>query len=161
MTFVETSRYVIRALAELLAGREIGIEAEHLSYSSFETLRSGGVGLEPTTGVVEALRAVKDAGEIAALRRAAALSDTVFDELSREPFVGRTEAELVWWIDRRFRELGATRQLLRHHGRVRRDGRSPARARHATTSRSRPGRPSSSTPAASSTATAPTARARS
>jgi len=109
VTFVETGRYVIQALAELLAGREIGIEAEHLSYASFDTLRSGGVGLEPTAGVVEGLRAVKDAGEIAALRSATALSDQVFEELSREPFVGRTEAELVWWIDRRFRELGASR----------------------------------------------------
>jgi Xaa-Pro aminopeptidase len=107
-TFVETSRFVIRALADLLAGRQIGFEAEHLSYAAHEMLRAGGVELAPTSGVVEALRAVKDADEIASIRRAAALSDQVFDELSRERFVGRTEAELVWWIDRRFRELGAS-----------------------------------------------------
>jgi Xaa-Pro aminopeptidase len=105
---VETSRYVFQALAGLLSGREVAFEAEHVSYAAWQTLDGGGVGLRPLTGAVEALRAVKDADEVASLRRAAALSDTVFDELSRQPFVGRTEAELVWWIDRRFRELGAS-----------------------------------------------------
>jgi Xaa-Pro aminopeptidase len=105
---VETSRYVFQALAGLLSGREIGFEAEHVTYAAYETLRGGGVRLEPVTGAVEALRSVKDASEVAAMKRAAALSDQVFDELSRVGFVGRTEAELVWWIDRRFRELGAT-----------------------------------------------------
>ena len=108
VTFVETGRYVLRALSGLLTGREIGVEAEHLSYAGFETLRAGGVHVEPTTGVVEALRAVKDEGEIAAMRRATALSDEVFGDLSQERFVGRTEADLAWWIDRRFRELGAS-----------------------------------------------------
>jgi Xaa-Pro aminopeptidase len=108
VTFVETSRYLIRALAGMLTGREVGFEAEHASFSSYETLRAGGVELVPETGLVERLRAVKDEAEIAAVRRAAALSDQVFDELSRERFVGRTEAELVWWIERRFRELGAS-----------------------------------------------------
>jgi Xaa-Pro aminopeptidase len=105
---VETSRYLFRALAGLLSGRRVGIEAEHITYAAFAQLQGGGVELEPGAGLVEALRAVKDADEIAALRRAAAISDQVFDELSREPFVGRTEAELVWWVDRRMRELGAS-----------------------------------------------------
>jgi Xaa-Pro aminopeptidase len=108
VTFVETSRYVIRALAGILSGREIAFESEHTSFAAYQTLQGGGVDLQPTTGVVERLRAVKDEREIASMRRAGALSDQVFDELSRERFVGRTEAELVWWIDRRFRELGAS-----------------------------------------------------
>jgi Xaa-Pro aminopeptidase len=107
-TVVETSRYVIRSLAGLLSGRSIAIEADHLSVSAFETLRGGGIRAEHTTGLVEALRAVKSDEELAALRRAAALSDQVFEDLSHEPFVGRTEAELAWWIERRFRELGAS-----------------------------------------------------
>ena len=108
LTFVETSRYVIRALADLLSGRTVAFEAEHLSYAAHETLSRGGVGLEPVAGLVEALRAIKDPDEVAALRRAGVLSDRVFEELSRERFTGRTEAELVWWIDRHFRELGAS-----------------------------------------------------
>jgi len=105
---VETSRYVFQALAGLLTGRAIDFEGEHVSYAAYEVLRAGGIELTPAAGVVESLRMVKDEDEITALRRAATLSDRVFDELSREPFVGRTEAELVWWVDRRFRELGAT-----------------------------------------------------
>jgi Xaa-Pro aminopeptidase len=108
VTFVETGRYLIRELAVLLAGGEITCEAEHLSVASFETLRGGGVAVAPTTGIVEALRSVKDDSEVAALKRAAALSDQVYDELSRQPFIGRTETELAWWVDRRFRELGAS-----------------------------------------------------
>ena len=108
VTFVETSRYVIRALSELLSGREIGFEAEHTSVAAHDTLRAGGVSLVGTSGHVEALRAVKDETEADAMRRAGALSDRMFEELAAEPFVGRTEAELVWWIDRRFRELGAS-----------------------------------------------------
>jgi len=109
VTFVQTQRYVIGALASLLAGREIGADPEHLPFARWEELRAGGVTPVPAGGDVEALRAVKDASEVDAIRRAAAISDTVFAELATERFVGRTERELVWQLDRRFRELGAER----------------------------------------------------
>ena len=41
------------------------------------------------------------------MRRAAAISDRVYDELARQPFVGRTEAELAWWIEQAWHEAGA------------------------------------------------------
>jgi len=109
VTFVQTSRYVIKSLAELLAGSAIGFDPDHLTVASYEALRGGGLELTPKAGLVESLRAVKDADEIAAIRRAAALSDQVFGELGAGRLVGRTEREVVWWIDRRFRELGAER----------------------------------------------------
>lgn len=108
MTLVETRRDVIGELAEQLAGRRIGFETGHLTVARWETLRRGGVDVVGTAGVVERLRAVKEAGELDALRRAAALSDQVFEELAGERFTGRTERELAWHVDRRFRELGAT-----------------------------------------------------
>ena len=49
---------------------------------------------------------MKDADEIASMRRGA-LSDEVFAALAEERFSGRTERELVWWVERRFREAGA------------------------------------------------------
>ena len=61
----------------------------------------------PTRGAVEALRAVKDADEIAAIGRAAAISDAVYEELSQDHLAGRTEVEVAWWIERAFRERGA------------------------------------------------------
>ncbi len=107
VTFVEVSRYLVASLAERLAGRTIAFEAAHLQYSSVETLQAGGVTARPTTGVVEALRAVKDDGEIDAIRRAGALSDEVFELLVNERFTGRSERELCWWVERTFRDRGA------------------------------------------------------
>jgi Xaa-Pro aminopeptidase len=104
---VETRRDLFGALAELLAGRTIGFEAVHTSYASAERLRTGGVELVPTTDLVEALRAVKDEGELDAIRRASELSDRVYEELAAERFTGRAERELAWLVERRFRELGA------------------------------------------------------
>jgi Xaa-Pro aminopeptidase len=70
-------------------------------------LAEAGVDAVPSGGQVESLRAVKDDGEIEIMRRAGALSDEIFAALSRERFSGRTERELVWWIERSFREAGA------------------------------------------------------
>ena len=35
------------------------------------------------------------------------LVDRVFEGLSREPFVGRTERELAWWLEQAWHEAGA------------------------------------------------------
>ena len=107
VTFEQTPRAVVPALAELLSGRRIAVEATHITLADADTLRAGGVDLVSTTRLVEALRAVKDAGELETMRRAAAISDRVYDELSRQPFVGRTEAELAWWLEQAWHEAGA------------------------------------------------------
>jgi Xaa-Pro aminopeptidase len=107
VTFEETPRGLLAALAERLSGRRIGVEAPHLSLVNADLLRSGGVDVVATAGAVEALRAVKEPGELELMRRAAAISDRVFEELAREPFVGRTEAELAWWIEQAWHEAGA------------------------------------------------------
>jgi Xaa-Pro aminopeptidase len=108
VAFVETRRDVVGELATLLAGRRIGVETDHLTVARFDVLTTGGVEPVPTRGIVMALRAIKDEDEVATLRRAASVSDRVFAELSREPFVGRTERELAWWVERRLREEGAS-----------------------------------------------------
>jgi Xaa-Pro aminopeptidase len=78
-----------------------------LSLASAEVLREGGAALVSTSGVVEALRAVKEPGELDAMRRAAAISDRVYEELAEQPFVGRTEEELAWWLEQAWHEAGA------------------------------------------------------
>jgi Xaa-Pro aminopeptidase len=75
VTFERTPRAVVPALAELLSGRRVGIEAAHVSVASADILRAGGVELVPTTGLVERLRAVKEPIELDAMRRAGAISD--------------------------------------------------------------------------------------
>lgn len=107
VTFEETPRAIFAALAERLSGRRVAVEAAHLSLASADVLRGGGVELVPTTGAVEALRARKEPGELELMRRAAAISDRVFEELAREPFVGRTETELAWWVEQAWHEAGA------------------------------------------------------
>jgi Xaa-Pro aminopeptidase len=107
VVFVETARGLLPAIGAHLAGRRIGFEQQHLPYEGYRALVDAGVDAVPTAGLVESLRAVKDEGEIAALRRAGALSDEVFAALAQERFAGRSERELAWWVERSFREGGA------------------------------------------------------
>jgi Xaa-Pro aminopeptidase len=104
--FVETKRSLVAALAELLDGR-IGFEADAVSYASWETLSGGGLELVPRRGLVEALRAVKDGGELEKIRRAGEITSAAYERFAEESFVGRTERELSWRLDDLFRELGA------------------------------------------------------
>jgi Xaa-Pro aminopeptidase len=107
VTFVETPRNLLSSIAGELAGRRIAFEEQHLPYVAYRALVDANVDAVPTTGLVESLRAVKDADELATIRRAGALSDDVFGGLAEERFSGRTERELAWWIERAFREAGA------------------------------------------------------
>ena len=103
---VETRRSLLADLAELLEGR-IGFEAEDLPYAGYETLVGGGLDLVPRRGLVEELRAIKDEGELDALRRAGRITDQAYGRLAEEPFVGRTERDLAWRMEELFHELGA------------------------------------------------------
>jgi Xaa-Pro aminopeptidase len=107
VSFVETSRYLFASLAELLSGRRVAFEEAQLTVAAHRTIADGGVELVPAAGLVEALRVVKDEEEIVTLRDAAARSDELFTALASQRFVGRTERELSWWIERFFREAGA------------------------------------------------------
>src|SRR4029079_4584164 len=49
----------------------------------------------------------EEPGELDAIRRAASVTNAMFERLAEQPFVGRTEAELVWWIESTMHELGA------------------------------------------------------
>lgn len=103
----ETARDLIGALAKVLAGRTVAFEAAHVTVAVYERLLAGGVTLVPTIGAVEALRRVKEPGEIAAIRRAAAISDEVYASLSTQRWTGRTERDLAWWVEQAFHEAGA------------------------------------------------------
>jgi Xaa-Pro aminopeptidase len=104
---VETARGLMPPIAELLAGRRIQFEEQHLPHALYRVLVDACVDAIPSSGLVETLRAVKDAVETAAMRRGGALSDEVFAALAEERFTGRTERELAWWVERSFREAGA------------------------------------------------------
>ncbi len=103
----EVARGLIPAIGELLSGRRIQFEEQHLPHALYRALVDAGVDAVPSAGLVEGLRAVKDADEIATMRRGSALSDEVFGALAEERFSGRSEKELAWWIERSFRDAGA------------------------------------------------------
>ena len=106
--FEQTARAVIGDLATRLAGQTVGIEADALSVASLHTLRDGGVAAQPTSGLVERLRAIKEPAELESLRQAAAISDEVYGALGEERFVGRTEVELAWRVRELFNEHGSS-----------------------------------------------------
>jgi Xaa-Pro aminopeptidase len=106
--FEQTARAVIADLATRLTGKTIGIEADVLTVASHETLKDGGVETVQRQGLVERLRAVKEPAEIETIRKAAAISDLMFDALADERFTGRTEREVAWRVRELFHEFGSS-----------------------------------------------------
>jgi len=104
--FEETKRALLRDLSQRLSGR-IGFEADYVSYGGWQTFGSGALEPVPRSGLVEALRAVKDETELDALRRACAITDGVYERLAEERFVGRTERDVAWTIVELFHDEGA------------------------------------------------------
>jgi len=104
--FIEAKRNLYADLAERLSG-PIGFEANAITFAQHETLGAKGLELIPRRDLVEALRAVKDDGELDAIRAAAAITSDAYARLAEERFTGRTERELAWRLDSLFHELGA------------------------------------------------------
>jgi Xaa-Pro aminopeptidase len=104
--FTETRRDVITHMAEFLSGR-YAFESPHVTYQQYEQLRDAGLDLVPRAGLVETLRSVKEDVELETIRRAAAVTDAVYERIVGEQFVGRSERELAWRMDELFHELGA------------------------------------------------------
>ena len=104
--FTELPRNLYAGLASELSGR-VAFEPEAVSYGAYTTLAAGAAELVPRAGLVEALRAVKDADELDGIRRAAAATDVAYARLAEEPFVGRTEAQLAWRMFEHLKEAGA------------------------------------------------------
>ena len=93
-------RALMADIGERLSGR-VQFEADVLPYLEWQRLGAGKAKLEPTSGVVDALRAVKSEEEVAALARAARIADRALEALTAETWVGRSEREIAW----RLREL--------------------------------------------------------
>ena len=101
-----TKRAIVPDVATRLRGT-VAFEASTLSYTHYETLRDAGLDLVPTYGVVEGLRAVKDAHEVAAIRAATEIANAAFERFAQERVLGRTERELRWQMNTFFNALGA------------------------------------------------------
>ncbi|MBQ1274530.1 MAG: aminopeptidase P family protein [Cellulosilyticum sp.] len=93
--------------------KQIGFEADHVSYSTYEVLK----GAEettwiPTKNVVEKFRQIKEEGELEKLAKAESIGDLAFKAIV--PFIqkhwkdGLTENEVALEIERVMRQNGAT-----------------------------------------------------
>jgi Xaa-Pro aminopeptidase len=102
---------VAKRIPELFGAERIGFESSALSYSAWQALdeaaRAAGAELVPCDQVVEDLRAVKDADEVALIRAGAELCDAIYAWLAEEGLAGREEREVAWAIEQKARELGA------------------------------------------------------
>ncbi|MGD9694841.1 MAG: M24 family metallopeptidase [Thermoleophilia bacterium] len=89
---------VAAALPDVADGGRIGVEADSLTLTRHARLveRLGGVAPEPTGGIVETLREVKDAAEVDAIRRAAAVVDRALARVLEQGLVGRSEREVAF-----------------------------------------------------------------
>ncbi|MBI4789181.1 MAG: aminopeptidase P family protein [Chloroflexi bacterium] len=89
----------------------VGFEAAHLTVATLKdwskAARKAGFKLKPTTGLIEELRAVKDEGELAKIKRAVQITDDAFRHLVACVKPGMTEKQVAWIIETYMREHGA------------------------------------------------------
>jgi len=122
MELIEVEGSYDAGLAELLVGpgqgidrpseRRIGFEAAHLTVSRLAWLEraiDGRLALVSTMGVVESARVVKDAYELATMRKAGRLLSDVTRDILRTVGAGQSERDLALDIDWRLRRAGFER----------------------------------------------------
>lgn len=102
----------LERLASLVANSgvsHLGAEAQHVTWATLTAWQDGfdGVDLVPTSGAVEALRIVKDAGELAIMRRAASIADDALAEVRSMLEDHPTEQRFGLELDTAMRRLGA------------------------------------------------------
>jgi Xaa-Pro aminopeptidase len=98
---------LLQHLAELPPG-SLGIEAHALTVRDAERLGGAGRGRTVTTAdLVERLRAVKDPGELAAIRSAAVLAQDALVEVLPSVRIGRTEREIAADLEAALRRRGS------------------------------------------------------
>lgn len=103
-------RHLIELFSDLGA-RRLGFEANNLCFTDYCHLKDEAERLNirfiPTRGVVESLRAVKDAEELAFLVKAAEMADAALNYISEEIHPGMKEKEIAWEIERLLRQEGS------------------------------------------------------
>ena len=115
---VHRTRGGIAWLPDMLA--ELGvstfaIEADYMTVASHTALtavlteseNAADVFTEETTGVIEGVRAVKDAAELALLEKAVEFADRALASVASRVEPGITEAQIAWELELEMRRLGA------------------------------------------------------
>ena len=95
--------------------KKLGFESHQVTVATYrqiteaaqETPSSDRPSLIATTGVVEALRRVKDQEEFDALQRAIDVADAAMEAIAPNILPGETEREVAWRLEKEMREQGA------------------------------------------------------
>lgn len=98
-----------------LGVQRVGFEAQNVTVAQFKLLEESleglpqgqRLGMVATSGVVEALRAIKDPDELVIMQRAVDIADETFVQVAPTIRPGQTERQVAWALERTMRELGA------------------------------------------------------
>ena len=105
---------LLEAVTDLLPAGEVrlGFDDVHMPVRQHARLREllpARVELVPAGGLVERIRAVKDAEEVRRIRTAAQLADASFERTIRDGLIGRTEREVQVALEHDMRSRGSRR----------------------------------------------------
>ncbi len=115
-TLFQISGSISKWFPEIIDGLKIktlGFESADMTFDRYQNLSSiiskKGIQLQlvPMMDTVETIRAVKDAGEIACIERAAEISDIAFKHIAEIICAGMTELELAWELEKSLHEMGS------------------------------------------------------
>lgn len=97
------------AILRELGARRIGFEDSAILYRDYQILSGSldGAELVPVGDLVDDLRAVKTAEEIALIARAIEITDQAFERIAATIREGDSEREIAWRLEAAMRELGA------------------------------------------------------
>ncbi|MFH7326311.1 M24 family metallopeptidase [Desulfurivibrio sp. C05AmB] len=102
---------LLRRLFSSLAPRRLAFESHYLLHSVYLNLAKlaaeKGVELVPLTDLVEQLRQVKSAAELALIEEAVRLNEEVFSTVYRQMQPGISEQEVAWLLEETMRRRGA------------------------------------------------------
>ena len=87
----------------------LGFESTFVPFDQYQEWKKAcrGVRLIPLTDTVERLRLIKDEGELAAMKKAIAVSDAACDHIRQTLRVGMTEKQVAWELESFMRTHGA------------------------------------------------------
>lgn len=106
---IQVQRQALSAALRPASMSRVGLEADHVTWSAKRRWAEDLAPAAPvaTTGMVEALRQVKDAGELARMARAAAIADAALGEVLALLGQASREEEVALALDTAMRRLGA------------------------------------------------------
>lgn len=111
LTKIESSKIgpVLNQMVHETGARRVGFECQHVTVDMHQEWTDAAESFElvPAKGIVETIRAIKDEEELAAIRRAVALSDGAVQHIKEVIQPGMTEKEIAWEMESYIRTHGA------------------------------------------------------